>query len=106
MYDRRKVFISIWPAFQSRITELLGSGAAVIRTMPNAADDRHGRHGLTRNEPVSDHDFEFALGIFSSLGEVLVVDRSQMNAIIGVTASAPACILADSRNMTGRQSKA
>ncbi|MGI6202292.1 MAG: pyrroline-5-carboxylate reductase [Eubacteriales bacterium] len=89
-----KVFISIMAGVSiARITELLGNGAAVIRTMPNAPlMIGMGVTALTRNEPVSDHDFEFALGIFSSLGEVLVVDESQMNAIIGVTASAPAYV--------------
>lgn len=90
-----KVFISIMAGVTiARITELLGC-VAVIRTMPNAPlMIGMGVTALTRNTLVGDADFEFAKQMFYVLGEVLVIDESQMNAIICVTGSAPAYVYA------------
>lgn len=90
-----KVFVSIMAGVTiARIVGLLGE-VPVIRTMPNAPlMIGMGVTALTRNGLVSDEDFEFAKGMFSSLGEVLVLDEPHMNAIISVTASAPAYVYA------------
>jgi pyrroline-5-carboxylate reductase len=89
-----KVFVSIMAGVTiARITGLLGCDAAVIRTMPNAPlMVGRGVTALTRNALVKDADFEFVTGMFAALGETLVIDESQMNAIISVTSSAPAYV--------------
>lgn len=89
-----KVFVSIMAGVTiARITGLLGCNAAVIRTMPNAPlMVGRGVTALTRNELVSDTDFEFVTGMFAALGDTLVIDESQMNAVISVTSSAPAYV--------------
>ncbi len=89
-----KVFVSIMAGVTiNRITELLGHNAAVIRTMPNAPLlIGMGVTALSRNTAVTDEAFEFVRCIFAGLGQTLVIDESQMNAIISVTSSAPAYV--------------
>ena len=89
-----KVFISIAAGVKiSSVCNTLGSPVAVIRAMPNTPLlIGKGVTALSRNAEVSDADFDEITSVFSSLGKVLMLDESKMNAIISATSSAPAYV--------------
>lgn len=89
-----KVFVSIAAGVKiSSICKALGKDVAVIRTMPNTPLlIGKGVTALSKNELVSDEDFNEISSMFSSCGKVFELPESQMNAVIAATSSAPAYI--------------
>ncbi len=89
-----KVFISIAAGVKtSSICRGLGKNVAVVRTMPNTPLlIGKGVTALSRNEFVSDDDFDEIKAMFSSCGSIFELPESKMNAVIAATSSAPAYI--------------
>ena len=77
----------------SQICDCLGLECAVIRTMPNTPMTIGlGVCAVCRNKKVETKDFERICRILSSKAELLMLDESQMNNIIGITSSSPAYV--------------
>lgn len=89
-----KIFISIAAGVKiSSICNALGREVAVVRTMPNTPLlIGHGVTALSRNDLVSDAEFEEINNLFSAIGHVITLDESKMNAVIAATSSAPAYV--------------
>jgi len=89
-----KLFISIVAGLPiSAFSDGLGCECAVVRTMPNTPMMiGMGVTALTRNELVSDEDFEKVCSMFRTVSEIIVLPEDKMNAIISVTSSAPAYV--------------
>jgi len=89
-----KIFISIAAGISCEsICHGLGKKVAVIRTMPNTPlMIGKGVTALSRNDLVCEESFEEVKGIFATLGKIIVLPESKMNAIIAATSSAPAYV--------------
>ena len=89
-----KIFISIAAGISTAFVEsYLGSGAAVVRTMPNTPLlIGKGVTALCRNRNVTDAQFDLVESIFASRGATLRLDEADMNKIIAATSSSPAYI--------------
>ena len=75
------------------IEENIGQKAAVIRTMPNTpVSVGRGMTALCKNQNVSDQNFQTVCGIFSYLGEIIVLPEEKMNKIVAVNGSSPAYV--------------
>jgi pyrroline-5-carboxylate reductase len=71
----------------------LGGTAAVIRAMPNTPSVlRLGVTGISRGSNVSEEQLETAVELFSSVGKVLVVDESKIDALSTISGSGPAYV--------------
>ena len=65
--------------------------AKVVLVMPNTPLLLgEGASALARVEPVSDGEFELVCRIFSSCGEIAVIDKDKMKEIIAINGSSPA----------------
>jgi pyrroline-5-carboxylate reductase len=72
----------------------LGDGARVIRAMPNTpALVQAGVTALSSGTGVGDDDVAAARAIFQSVGEVVMVEESLMDAVTGLSGSGPAYVL-------------
>jgi pyrroline-5-carboxylate reductase len=92
-YITEHIFISIAAGVSiSKIIELSGTNnLPVVRIMPNTpAFVFNGMSGISYNELIDDKTKKFVESIFSSLGKILVVDESKINAITAVSGSGPA----------------
>ena len=89
-----KTFISVAAGISTaQICECVGCNFPVIRTMPNTPMTIGcGVCAVCHNEFVEQKKFERICRIISSKAELLVLDESQMNAIIGITSSSPAYV--------------
>ena len=89
-----KTFVSVAAGISTeQICKCLGRDCAVIRTMPNTPMTIGcGVCAVCRNDYVDTKKFERICRIFSAKAELLVLDESQMNAIIGITGSSPAYV--------------
>ena len=77
----------------SAMEEVLGGDAAVIRAMPNTPSVlRLGVTGISRGSNVSEEQLETAVELFSSVGKVLVVDESKIDALSTISGSGPAYV--------------
>lgn len=73
--------------------DVLGGDAAVIRAMPNTPSVlRLGVTGISRGSNVSKEQLETAVELFSSVGKVLVVDESKIDALSTISGSGPAYV--------------
>lgn len=65
----------------------------IMRAMPNTPLlIGQGATALCRSAEVSEDVFQFTMNLFQQLGEVCLIDESQMNAIIPVSGSTPAYV--------------
>lgn len=72
---------------------LLPSSVAVIRTMPNTpAVVGHAVTGVARGARTNDADLALAVALFESVGEVLVVPESMLDALSTISGSGPAYV--------------
>ena len=87
-----KVFVSLAAGIDTgTIASVLGDKAHIVRTMPNTPLlIGYGLTALCRNANVTDEEFEEVMVMFSSRGETILLDESDMNGIISVTSSSPA----------------
>lgn len=89
-----KTFISVAAGIStSQICDCLGKNCAVIRTMPNTPMTiGMGVCAVCHNEFVEPKRFERICRILSAKAELLILDESKMNSIIGITGSSPAYV--------------
>ena len=89
-----KTFVSVAAGISTdAICECLGRECAVIRTMPNTPMMiGEGVCAICHNEHVAPKQFERICRLLSSKAQLLVLDESMMNKIIGITSSAPAYV--------------
>lgn len=80
----------ISPAY---ICELVGKKCKVVQVMPNTPLlIGQGSVAISRAEPTTDEEFDFAKSLFSAAGLVEEIDNKLMNEIITVNGSSPAYI--------------
>lgn len=73
--------------------EQLSSNAAVVRAMPNTPSVVGlGVTGISKGSNVSDQQLDLAVKLFSSVGKVLVVDESKIDALSTISGSGPAYV--------------
>ena len=73
--------------------EVLAGKAAVVRAMPNTPSVLGlGVTGISRGSNVSEQQLELAVKLFSSVGKVLVVDESKIDALSTISGSGPAYV--------------
>ena len=69
------------------------SAGKIVRVMPNTpALVQCGMSALSRNEQVSDQDFDMVREVFEGIGRVLEVPESLMDAVTGLSGSGPAFV--------------
>lgn len=74
-------------------TALEGSGATCLRVMPNTpAMVGEGMTAMCQETTFSDEDFEFAKGIFDSVGRTVVLPERLFDGVIAISGSSPAYI--------------
>jgi pyrroline-5-carboxylate reductase len=75
------------------IEKELGSGARVVRAMPNTPSlIRQGMTAIARGRHATDADVNLAELLFSAMGRTVVADEKHMDAITGLSASGPAYV--------------
>lgn len=75
------------------LESLFPQGTAIIRTVPNMpALIGQGITVLSANSQATDKDLEVAREIFGTLGQVLVLEESYLNAVTGLSGSGPAYV--------------
>jgi pyrroline-5-carboxylate reductase len=73
--------------------EVLGGQVAVVRAMPNTPSVLGlGVTGVSAGSNVSKDQLELAVKLFSSVGKVLVVDESKIDALSTISGSGPAYV--------------
>jgi pyrroline-5-carboxylate reductase len=73
--------------------EVLGGQVAVVRAMPNTPSVLGlGLTGISAGSNVSKEQLELAVKLFSSVGKVLVVDESKIDALSTISGSGPAYV--------------
>ena len=73
--------------------EQLSGNAAVVRAMPNTPSIVGlGVTGISQGSNVSDEQLDVAVELFSSVGKVLVVDESKIDALSTISGSGPAYV--------------
>jgi len=90
-----KLAISIMAGVKSAAIEaLLGSGARVVRVMPNTpALVLAGASAIARGAFASDEDLALTRRIFDLVGTTCLVDEKLLDAVTGVSGSGPAYVL-------------
>jgi pyrroline-5-carboxylate reductase len=72
----------------------LPEGTPVIRVMPNAtALVQKSASALSRGKSVSDQQMQMGMSLFNAIGKAVQVEEKLMNAVTGLSGSAPAYIL-------------
>jgi pyrroline-5-carboxylate reductase len=90
-----KLAISIMAGVKSSAIEaMLGSGARVVRVMPNTpALVLAGASAIARGAFASDEDLALTRRIFDLVGTTCLVDEKLLDAVTGVSGSGPAYVL-------------
>ena len=90
----KKTFISVAAGISTEsICECLGQNCAVIRTMPNTPMTiGEGVCAICHNQYVEPKRFERICRVLSAKAELIKLDESMMNKIIGITSSSPAYV--------------
>ncbi len=72
---------------------LSGSGATYLRVMPNTpAMVGEGMTAICEDTTFDQDDFEFAKGIFDSVGRTVVLPEKQFDGVIAISGSSPAYV--------------
>jgi pyrroline-5-carboxylate reductase len=75
------------------IETALGGAGSVIRAMPNTpAAIRLGMTGISAGSTASDVDMQLVASVFATVGDVLVVPESQLDALTTISGSGPAYV--------------
>lgn len=75
------------------IEALLGGTAKVIRAMPNTSSMvGQSVTAICKGKFANDEDLKIAFDIFSSIGEVMVVNENDFDAVTGLSGSGPAYV--------------
>lgn len=77
------------------IQQIVGDSAAVLRVMPNTpALVGEGVSAIAGGSTVTKEDLTWASEVMSSVGPVVTVDESQLDAVTGLSGSGPAYVFA------------
>ncbi len=77
----------------SKIEEAFGKKIGIVRVMPNTpALVGEAMSAVCRNENISDSKLKVVLDVFESLGKAELVSESLMDAVTGISGSAPAYV--------------
>jgi pyrroline-5-carboxylate reductase len=89
-----QLFISVVAGISTDfISTLLGHDAPVIRTMPNtSATIGMSATGICQGKTATDEHVQVAMHIFKSIGEVVLVEEKQLDAVTGLSGSGPAYV--------------
>ncbi|MDP1828664.1 MAG: pyrroline-5-carboxylate reductase [Archangium sp.] len=92
--DRSKLIVSVAAGVPiAAIERRLGSGARIVRTMPNTPClVGLGATALSAGEHATPEDLALATAMFDSVGLTTVVDEYQLDAVTGLSGSGPAYI--------------
>ena len=92
--DKNKLIISIAAGITTMFIEkLMGKEIRVIRAMPNTcAMVLEAATAITKGTFATNEDLEKAERIFSSIGKVVCIEESLMDAVTGLSGSGPAYI--------------
>ena len=73
--------------------QAIGSKASVIRAMPNTPSIvGHGVTGIAKGKSASESQLALAKELFSTVGQVLVVEEDKINALSTISGSGPAYV--------------
>ena len=91
-WNENKILVSMAAGITiSYIEGFLGKAAKVIRIMPNTpAMVGEGMISVSRNQNVSDEEFEKVFSLFTSIGKAQEVPEELIHCVIGVSGSSPA----------------
>jgi len=90
---RGKLVISLAASLTTEFLEKLMPGARIVRAMPNLAlIVGESITALSPGRSAREPDIEVAKGIFSSVGECVVVEEELMDAVTGLSGSGPAYV--------------
>jgi len=89
-----KLLISIAAGITSGFIEKkMGKRAKVVRTMPNLpVQIGQGITAVSKGKYASGHDINLACQIFNGIGETVIVNENQMDAITALSGSGPAYV--------------
>jgi len=92
--SRKQLLISVAAGYPlSRIQEHIGGKMSLVRAMPNTpAVIQEGVTALSGISGLPTHQFQLAQTIFESVGKVVSVEESLMDAVTGLSGSGPAYI--------------
>ena len=77
----------------SSLQQRIGKKSPIIRSMPNIASTvDEGATAVAFGEFVTDEQAQIAIAIFEAVGEVVVVEEHQLDAVTGLSGSGPAYI--------------
>ncbi len=88
------VVVTVAPGFTlKRLEELLGAGTKLVRTMPNTpAMVGAGVTAACKNGHVTAAEFDHVQTLLNSMGTVEIIPEHLMDAVVGVSGSAPAYV--------------
>ncbi len=94
--DNAPLFVSIAAGIAtSKLESALPAGARVVRVMPNTPlMVGAGASGVCGGAHASESDVNFVRELFACLGEAVIVDEADMDAVCGVSGSGPAYVAA------------
>jgi pyrroline-5-carboxylate reductase len=90
----KHILISVAAGYSlGHIQSHVGKNVSLIRAMPNTpAVIQEGVTALAGSVDISPHHLQLAQSIFESIGRVVIVEESLMNAVTGLSGSGPAYI--------------
>ena len=92
--DNKKIIVTIAAGKTiASVENVIGSDKKIIRTMPNTpALVNEGMSALCKNQNITDEELNIVKTIFDSFGKSEVVGEYLIDAVIGVSGSAPAYV--------------
>lgn len=93
-WTNTKIVISIAPGKTlAWLGERIGADIKIVRCMPNTpALIGEGCTGVCKNGNITDADMQIVLTVLESCGSAIPVAETQMDAVVGVSGSAPAYV--------------
>ncbi len=94
LVDNKKIIVTIAAGKTiAAVENVIGSDKKIIRTMPNTpALVNEGMSALCKNQNITDEELNIVKTIFDSFGKSEVVGEYLIDAVIGVSGSAPAYV--------------
>lgn len=92
--SQEQLLISVAAGYPlNRIQHHIGDNVSLVRAMPNTpAVIQEGVTALAGNSGLSPHHLQLAQTIFESVGKVVIVEESLMDAVTGLSGSGPAYV--------------
>ncbi|HBT59782.1 MAG TPA: pyrroline-5-carboxylate reductase [Acholeplasmataceae bacterium] len=92
--DKSKTLISITPSYTLKtLASLVDHKANVIRTIPNTPSlIGYGMTGISHEDTIDEHTLNLIIKLFSSFGEVMIVNEDKLPILSSLSGSSPAFI--------------